>query len=82
MPTGAVVSSYSNCASTDGPRRKPSVFTRIVRERTPRGTTMISPTRTKCLAFSTTTPLRVITLAVQRWEAVERLLVKRANHSH
>ena len=43
---------------------------------------MMSPTRIKCLAFSTTTPLRIIDPPVQRREAVERLLTKRANHSH
>jgi hypothetical protein len=44
--------------------------------------TMISPIRMRCLAFLTTTPLRMIAPAVQRREASERLLAKRANHSH
>ena len=81
-PVGAAASSYSDCASMEGPRREPSAFTRIVRETTPWGTTMMSPTRMRCLAFLTTTPLRMIAPAVQRREASERLLTKRANHSH
>ena len=43
---------------------------------------MMSPIRIRCLAFLTTTPLRMIAPAVQRREARERLLAKRANHSH
>ncbi len=43
---------------------------------------MISPTRVAWLAFLTATPLRVITPAVQRRDASERLLAKRANQSH
>jgi hypothetical protein len=43
---------------------------------------MTSPTRIKHLALSTTIPFSVITPAVQRREALERLLAKRANHSH
>ena len=43
---------------------------------------MISPIRMRCQAFLTTTPLRMIAPAVQRREASERLLAKRANHSH
>jgi hypothetical protein len=43
---------------------------------------MMSPTRIKWLAFPATTPLRIIAPEVQRLEAVDRLLAKRANHSH
>jgi len=81
-PPDATASSYSDCASIAGPRRTPSAFTRIVRERIPWGTTMMSPTRIRCLAFLTTTPLRMIAPAVQMREASERLFVRRANHSH
>ena len=80
--TGAAASSYSNCASIGGPRREPSAFTRIVRKRIPWRTTMTSPTRIKCAAFSATTPLRMIAPEVQMREAVDRLLEKRANHNH
>jgi hypothetical protein len=66
----------------EGPRRAPSALTRIVRKHPPFGTAMMSPTRIKCLAFSATTPLRIIAPEVQRLEAVDRLLAKRANHSH
>jgi hypothetical protein len=53
-----------------------------VRESPPFGTTTMSPTRIKCLAFAATTPLRIIAPEAQRLEAVDRLLAKRANHSH
>src|SRR3989442_12195855 len=65
-----------------GPRRRPSATTRTVRRHPPCGSTTMSPIRRRWLAFLTGKPLTATAPAAHSRDASDRLLTKRANHSH